>query len=111
MHLLFSLALALLLAAHTRTVSGTFQSIYWLDDGTRITRPTPPTGNWSAVVFDHRTGQYQRFPGTVDASGNLSIPGVPHGSYFLESESGTRFWNEFSASDLDLSQIASFRPD
>lgn len=75
-----------------RTVSGTFRTTFWTDDGTKTTLNRMPTtvldGTTGApaalLVADSSPPGYTKFPLTVDASQGFTVPGVPAGPYFLE---------------------------
>jgi len=75
-----------------RTVSGTFRTTFWTDDGAKTTVNRLPrtvldgsAGTPSALlVADSTPNGYSRFPITVDANQGFSVPGVPAGPYFLE---------------------------
>ena len=121
----------------TRTVSSTLETVYLLDDGSRITRAGWDTG----VAFDsvvvgllvpdasHPTG-YTTFPVTVGPDSSFSVAGVPFGSYFIEIDQTSTRQNavpnsngdtqvavvertlyEASTSTPDLSIVVSKRPD
>lgn len=77
-----------------RTVSGTFQTTYWADDGAKVTLNTLPTPTFgisgppatpsALLVPDSSTSGYAKFAFSVDANQSFSVPGVPVGTYFLE---------------------------
>ncbi|HWE22927.1 MAG TPA: hypothetical protein VG496_03205, partial [Myxococcales bacterium] len=75
-------------------MSGTFQTTYWTDDGTKTTvsaLPTPTFGDFgppalpsALLVPDSSASGYAKFPLSVDANQSFSVAGVPAGPYFLE---------------------------
>jgi len=101
-----------------RTVTGTFRKVHWLDDGTRVTVPAPPSAAGSprpsapavSALVPTASG-YEVKPGTVDAAGNLSIPGVPQGRYFLAVEGSALDLSEHAGDQLDLASHLLGRPD
>jgi hypothetical protein len=113
------LAIALLAAPAARTINGSFTVVYAPDDGTRTTQPLPAADGTtvSAYSWNKATGGYDVHAGTIDASGNVTIPGVPEGHYFL-AVNNTDFFGflttsltELTTSKPDLSTIVSVRPD
>jgi hypothetical protein len=105
---------ALLCAPATRTISGSFTTIFAPDDGSRTSIPTtlPDGFAVSAYWWNKKTNSYEIFPGSVDAAGNLSIPNVPTGKYFLAAPDLFSFTLiEFDTSTPDLSSIVSARPN
>lgn len=101
-----------------RTVTGTFQLVHWTDDGARTAVPTPPDPSASprpsappvAALVPTAAG-YDVKPGTVDAAGRLSIPGVPQGRFFLAVEGSVLRLSEHTADALDLSSHVLGRAD
>jgi hypothetical protein len=70
-----------------RTVSGTFQTTYWPDAGTKTTLSSPPPYGKTAkaiLVPDASVGGYTTLPITLRADQSFSIPNVPAGPYFLQ---------------------------
>ncbi len=70
-----------------RTVSGTFQTTYWPDDGTKTTLSTPPPDGRTAkaiLVPDASATGYTTLPITLNANQGFSVPDVPAGPYFLQ---------------------------
>jgi hypothetical protein len=100
-------------ALRVRTITGTFETTYWTDDGTRTTVGTPPPATTSVAALVHRHGTYESFPGTVDPNGVMTIPGVPEGRYSLEisDPAGGTTLVELRASNPDLSVVSARRPD
>jgi hypothetical protein len=100
----------------TRTVTGTFQTTWWLDDGRRLTLPAPPpAGAVVSAMVETATG-YDSYPGSYDAvTGALSIPGVPNRSYFLVVDArpagGSYSAVQHVASTIDLTGERAGRPD
>jgi hypothetical protein len=121
-----------------RTVSGTFQTIHWTDDGTKTTVSGTPTlttriGDLPAapsalLVADASVAGYTKFPVTLGADQSFAVSGVPVGSYFLELDATTtsvalcgpgqtpvpiQIVNlfELRANAPDLAAVTSTRPD
>jgi len=76
-----------------RAVSGTFQTLFWPDNGTTTTVATSRirfTGDEltpvSLLVPDASAAGYTAFPLALDASQSFRVAAVPVGSYFLEME-------------------------
>jgi hypothetical protein len=68
-------------------VSGTFQTTYWPDDGTKTTLSSPPPYGKTAkaiLVPDAAVGGYMTLPIALRADQSFSIPDVPAGPYFLQ---------------------------
>src|ERR1700739_2560499 len=101
-----ALLLALLLAA-ARTITGQFTIVYAPDDGTQTVAPLPPSSGTTVAAYQWsaKTGSYTIYNGSLDGNGNVSIPGVPAGNYFLainDPSLGLSF-SEMSTSTPDLS--------
>jgi hypothetical protein len=109
----------------TRTVSGTFATVYWADDDSRTTiagfpgAPVAVTAAWVPAGSNYRRIPASTAPHPV---GNFSIDGVPEGPYFLEIDTmypatlvnagGTVVaLYELTTSTPDLSVVVSGRPD
>lgn len=79
-----------------RTVSGTFQTTYWADDGMKTTA-APATVKFGGfdvaptalLVPDGTASGYTKFSLTLDANKSFSIANVPGGTYFLQMDSPT----------------------
>ena len=102
--------------AAARTVTGTFQTTWWLDDGTRLTRPAPPPAGTVVSALVATGIGYDAYPGSFDAaSGQLSIPSVPSVPYLLvvdERPAGGRYYAvQHVASTIDLTEQRAGRPD
>ncbi len=99
--------------AGPRTVTGTFSTVYWKDDGTQtLVSSAPSNTSVSALVLSGNT--YQTYPGTVGATGTFTIPGVPAGSYFLDvsdADGGAMQLTQMSTSTPDMSQLSAARAD
>jgi hypothetical protein len=75
-------------------VSGTFQTTYWTDDGTKtalnaLPTPTfglfgPPATPSRLLAADPGSSEYTTFPLSVDANQSFRVDGVPAGPYFIE---------------------------
>ncbi|HEY4869208.1 MAG TPA: hypothetical protein VII79_04295 [Candidatus Dormibacteraeota bacterium] len=68
-------------------MSGTFQTTYWPDAGTKTTLSSPPPYGKTAkaiLVPDASVGGYTTLPITLRADQSFSIPDVPAGPYFLQ---------------------------
>jgi len=109
----------------TRTVSGTFTTIYWADDGSKTTR-AGSLGPLQTVTaaWVPAGGNYRRIAASTAPQplGGFAIDGVPEGPYFLEvdttftgsatSLAGTTVaLYELTTSTPDLSTIAAARAD
>jgi hypothetical protein len=109
----------------TRTVSGTFSTVYWADDGSKTTRPGvlgPPmsvVAAWVPAGSNYRRIAASVAPHPVE---NFTVDGVPEGPYFLEidtvypttpnNQGGTIVsLFEFTTSTPDLSTVSSARAD
>ncbi|MDI3283314.1 hypothetical protein QHF83_08450 [Polyangium sp. 15x6] len=97
--------------------------------GTAVDLHRPTTGDitrrsksWAKIeALVDQGGTVQSYPGTIDADGNISIPGVPEGPYLLalESTPSSQFPNAppvrwFVATDartIDIGYLYSGRPD
>jgi hypothetical protein len=119
-----------------RTVSGTFQTTFWVDDGTKTTVNALPrtllnglAGTPSALLVpDSNSSGYSRRPFAVDGNLSFTVSDVPASSYFLELDR-TEFYPatcgastdivevvrpllvELSASTPDLGSVTAARPD
>lgn len=97
-----------------RTVTGTLADVWWEDDGTQVTAPMAlPAGTnvWAIPM-----GQSTRLPGTLDlATGNISIPNVPEGKYWLmlneRASNGPVLLEEHESSTPNLTNLWVGRPD
>jgi hypothetical protein len=71
-----------------RTISATFRTIYIKDDGTRTTvAESSPTRSTAAIlVADGSQEGYARFAVTVGSDGQLTVPNVPAGLWFLQQD-------------------------
>jgi hypothetical protein len=71
-----------------RTISATFRTIYIKDDGTRTTvaEPTPTRSTTAILVPDGSPEGYARFAVTLGADGQLTVPNVPAGRWFLQRD-------------------------
>lgn len=70
-----------------RTVSGTFKTIYWPDDGSRsIASSPPPDGQMATAILlpDGTDAGYTTISIVLDASQSFSLSNVPAGPYFLQ---------------------------
>jgi len=113
-----------------RTVSGTFQTTYWPDDGTRTTLPSPPPNQQTAaaiLVPDGTDAGYTSLPIALDGNQGFSIEDVPAGPYFLQLDTEifplcpgcpTGFERaistlliELRADSPDLTSLSAARPD
>jgi hypothetical protein len=114
----------------TRTIGGTFQTLYRPDDGTTtiVGQPRPDLEVATAVLVPDQSAQgYARFPVTVAADGTFSVQNAPAGSWYLQlDEAGlasdgsqpsqlvnatyTRLLPMYS-SHPDLSSVIAARPD
>jgi hypothetical protein len=109
----------------TRTVSGTFTTVYWADDGSKTTRAgslgpvQTVTAAWVPAGSNYRRIAASTAPLPL---GGFAIDGVPEGPYFLEvdttfqgsatSAAGTTFaLYELTTSTPDLSVVAAARAD
>ena len=71
----------------TRTITGTFQTVYESDDGSTTTIGEPPRRNAvvaALVIPDGSAEGYARFPVTVASDGSFAVADVPVGRWFLE---------------------------
>src|SRR5260370_32281560 len=76
-----------------RTVSGTFKTTYWLDDGTKTTVNSPPPNGQTvkAILVPNGTAAgYTTIPITLDSNQSFTLSNVPAGPYFLQLD-GSRF--------------------
>src|SRR5205823_5186967 len=100
-----------------RDVTGSFEKIFWTDDGTKTRVGVPqPGATVSALVPSPGGLGYQRFPGTFAADGSsFIIHGVPEGRYFLQLQGTTDLRGqalyELTTSTPDLSTVVSYRKD
>jgi hypothetical protein len=119
-----------------RTVSGTFQTIYWTDNGTKTTvsgTPSlssalgdPPVSPSALLVPDASTTGYTKLPLPLAADLSFAAASVPVGSYLLEVDATTTgvavcggvrtpvtIVNlfELTTSNPDLAYVTSARPD
>src|SRR5260370_27905788 len=71
----------------TRTISGTFQTIYKRANGstTTVSEPLPGTAVVTGLIVPDGSAQgYARIPMTVGADGHFDVSGVPVGKWFLQ---------------------------
>jgi hypothetical protein len=75
-----------------RTVSGTFQTVHWSDNGTKTTVAGPPKVRFgrsalaatALLIPDTSAAGYAQLSLTLDAIQGFSVADVPAGPYFLE---------------------------
>jgi len=70
-----------------RTVSGTFQTTYWPDDGSKTTVSSPPPEGYTAkaiLVPETSAAGYTTIQFVLDSNQSFSLPDVPAGPYFLQ---------------------------
>ncbi|MFL5310808.1 MAG: hypothetical protein ACJ79H_10190 [Myxococcales bacterium] len=114
-------------------MSGTFQTTYWTDDGTKTTLPGAPgfVGGFAAtsaalLVPDTSGAGYAESTFTLDATKSFRVTGVPVGTYFLKMaasrtflancgtgmiEVNTPFLFDAASSTPDLGNVTGARPD
>src|SRR5712692_4250984 len=115
-----------------RTVSGTFKTTYWLDDGTKTTVNSPPPNGQTVkaiLVPTGTTAGYTTIPITLDSNQSFTLSNVPAGPYFLQLDAprfpicqgcpGGNFHEEVVFTQLielradspDLTFLSAARPD
>src|SRR5260370_42336552 len=70
-----------------RTVSGTFETTYWPDDGSKTTVSSPPPEGYTAkaiLVPEATDAGYTTIPIVLDSNQSFLLSDVPAGPYFLE---------------------------
>jgi hypothetical protein len=100
----------------SRTVTGTFSTIYQKDDGSRTSvaglNPNQPTPD--AIVFSNGNG-YTSVPLTVAPDGTFSVPDIPGGTYYLQTEQVQFSLNAlapvFEGVQINLIPLTSDTPD
>lgn len=98
-----------------RDVTGTFDKVFWTDDGTKTRVHVPQPGVSISALVPTASG-YERLPGTFSPDGSgFTIHAVPAGRYFLQIEGMPRqqgpILYEFTTSTPDLSSVVSYRSD
>jgi len=101
--------------AARRDVTGTFDKVFWTDDGTKTRVHVPQPGVSISALVPTASG-YQRLPGTFSPDGSsFTIHAVPAGRYFLQIEGMPRqqgpILYEFTTNTPDLSSVVSYRSD
>ena len=120
--------------ASLRTVSGSFKTTYWLDDGSKTTVNSPPpnAATLKAILSPNGSAAgYTIIPITLDSTQSFTVSNVPEGPYFLQLDSeryevchgcpGPPYDNyvevvstqliELRADSPDLTSVTAGRPD
>ena len=89
----------------SRTVTGTRIASYWADAGTTTAAPPNAATSSAMALVPSGAGGWSSIPGTVTAAGDVSIPGVPNGTFWLrfaEPGGAPTFLDTTGATSVDL---------
>ena len=90
-----------------RTVSASFTTIYQSDDGTQTSvAGLPPNTPAPTALLYADGGSYTSIPVTVSDGGTFSVPLVPHGTYYLRSDT-----TSFGETQVLLTPLTADHPD
>lgn len=100
-------------SSNAGALAGTFIDTY-LFEGGEESLPRDPARVSLAALVPQPDKHYSIHPGTLDAAGNIKIPDVPEGVYFLKIQptpSGPISYYQSSVRTLELGAFYASRPD